>query len=249
MVDAMNVAGARIELWVQQRQGAPALSAVLRALMGELEAAGARVSLSVPERDMLDPRRVSRPDLVLLRTATTMGLAIAQGYEATGVAFLNGARETVRAQRPAAVSRVLTGAGVAVPLSLAAAGAVERRHAHPGAVATRVRREPWVDVDRRRDRPSVRVYVAGEALFAARRRVSARTAMGPQMEPVALDERSAAVARATARALGLPLVGLDLRMEAGEPVVADADPLPSFRGFPTAVAALAAEVERALEAR
>src|SRR5690242_20691503 len=202
----MSVAGARIDLWVQEREGSPALSAVLRALMDDLQARGARVELVLPERDMLDPRRVSRPDLVLLRTTTTMGLAIAQGYEATGVPFLNGARETVRAYRPATVSKVLAHAGVAVPLTFAAAGAVERRGAQPAAVATLPQRPPVLDLDRRRQRPAVRVYVVGEALFAATKRTSAVTAMGAQMEPVALDERAAATARSAAGALGLRLV-------------------------------------------
>jgi glutathione synthase/RimK-type ligase-like ATP-grasp enzyme len=244
----MSVTGARIELWVQEREGSPALSAVLRALVGELQARGARVDLVLPERDMLDPRRVSRPDLVLLRTTTTMGLAIAQGYEATGVRFLNGARETVRAHRPAAVSRVLANAGVPVPLTFAAAGAVERRSSRPAAVGTLPQPSPVLDLDRRRQPSGVRVYVAGEALFAARKTASALTSMGAQTEPVALDERAAATARSAAGALGLRLVGLDMRYEAGQPIVIDAEPLPAFRGFPTAVAAVTAEVERALEA-
>jgi glutathione synthase/RimK-type ligase-like ATP-grasp enzyme len=245
----MSVAGARIDLWVQEREGSPALSAVLRALTDDLQARGARVELVLPERDMLDPRRVSRPDLVLLRTTTTMGLAIAQGYEASGVRFLNGARETVRAHRPATVGKVLAHAGVPVPLTFAAAGAVERRGSRPAGVATLPQRSPLLDFDRRRMPSGVRVYVAGEALFAARKRVSALTSMGPQMEPVALNERAAATARAAAAALGLRLVGLDMRYEAGQPMVTDVEPLPAFRGFPTAVAALTAEVERALEAR
>jgi glutathione synthase/RimK-type ligase-like ATP-grasp enzyme len=245
----MSVAGAQIELWVQEREGSPALSAVLRGLMGELQARGARVGLVLPERDMLDPRRVSRPDLVLLRTTTTMGLAIAQGYEATGVRFLNGARETVRAHRPATVGRVLAHAGVPVPRTFATAGAVERRGSRPGTVGTLPQRSPVLGVDRRRQRPGVRVYVAGEALFAGRKRVSPLASMGAQMEPVALDERAVATARSAAGALGLRLVGLDMRYEAGQPMVTDAEPLPAFRGFPTAVAALTAEVERALDPR
>src|SRR3954452_9470456 len=234
----MSVTGARIELWVQEREGSPALSAVLRALVSDLQVRGARVELVLPERDMLDPRRTSRPDLVLLRTTTTMGLAIAQGYEATGVRFLNGARETVRAHRPATVSKVLAHAGVAVPLTFAAAGAVERRGLRPAAVATLPQRASVLDFDRRRQRPGIRVYVAGEALFAARKRISALTCMGPRTEPVALDERAAATARSASTALGLRLVGLDMLYEAGHPIVTDAEPLPGFHGFPTAVAAL-----------
>jgi ribosomal protein S6--L-glutamate ligase len=272
--------GACIELWVEERGGAPAVNAVMAALLAELAAAGARVAAVVPEQEAFDPRVPRRPDLVLLKTPTTLGLAMAQAYEAAGVRFLNPARATVRAHDKAAVVGRLAAAGVPVPVTFLNAGsgdlplpgmwiAKPTRGVHGVGVSGHARladavaaippagRHGWIAADGtglvqarvgRPEEPDVKVYLAGEALFAGRKRFSATSFRSDAIEPAALGERAAAVVRAAAHALELPLLGVDLRIEGGEPVVIDANPFPGFRGFPTAVAALRAHVERALEA-
>ena len=66
----------------------------------------------------MDPRSLlyaSPPDLVLLKTATTLSLSLALSDEAHGVKFLNGARDTLRAHDKAATVARLAAAGLPVP--------------------------------------------------------------------------------------------------------------------------------------
>ena len=80
------LAGRRIELWVEARGGVAAINPVMRTLVQELEAAGAMADVRVPEHEVVDPENmldVRPPDLVLLKTATTLSLslALADDYE------------------------------------------------------------------------------------------------------------------------------------------------------------------------
>ncbi|TCJ18331.1 hypothetical protein E0L93_06215 [Rubrobacter taiwanensis] len=107
--------GRRIELWVEARNGAAAVNPVMRALLDRLEAAGARATVRVPEHELADPREERRPDLALLKSATTLALSRAVVAEASGTRFLNGARFTLRAHDKAATIARLAAAGLPVP--------------------------------------------------------------------------------------------------------------------------------------
>lgn len=112
------LSGRPIELWVEARGGVAAVNPVMRALLDDLPAVGAAVSIRVPEHKVADPRRLldgEPPDLVLLKTATTLGLSLAIADEAHGVKFLNGARETLKAHDKAAAMARLAAAGLPVP--------------------------------------------------------------------------------------------------------------------------------------
>ena len=70
--------GRRIELWVEPRGGAPAVNPIMRRLLDDLCSAGASVSVRVPEHELEDPTRLlvePPPALVLLKTATSLGLS------------------------------------------------------------------------------------------------------------------------------------------------------------------------------
>jgi ribosomal protein S6--L-glutamate ligase len=113
-----SLARRHIELWVEARGGAAAINPVMRVLVQNLEASGAMVDVRVPEHEVVDPRSLldaSPPDLVLLKTATTLSLSLALGDEAHGVKFLNGARDTLRAHAKAATVARLAAAGLPVP--------------------------------------------------------------------------------------------------------------------------------------
>jgi ribosomal protein S6--L-glutamate ligase len=108
----------RVELWVEARNGVPAVNPIMRSLLDELAAAGAAVSVRVPEHEIHDPLELASgrpPDLVLLKSATTLALSLAVADEAHGVKFLNGARATLRAHDKAATIARLAAAGLPVP--------------------------------------------------------------------------------------------------------------------------------------
>lgn len=107
------IRGPRIELWVEERGGEPAVNPIMRSLLRTLAADGAEVSASVPERTVHDP--ADRPDLVLLKSATDLAISLAVAAEAAGGNFLNGARATRRAHDKAAAIATLAAAGLAVP--------------------------------------------------------------------------------------------------------------------------------------
>lgn len=95
----------------------------------------------------------------------------------------------------------------------------------------------------------VKVYVAGESVFAGRKAYGPRSYATDDVAPAELDPHTEEVVRAAGEALGLRLFGVDLRFEDGDPVIIDANPFPGYRGFPESVPALRAEIERFLKDR
>ena len=95
------------------------------------------------------------------------------------------------------------------------------------------------------DEPDLKVYVAGERMFAAAKAFSSTSFASDEMRPVELDTAQRDIVRAAGETLGLRLFGVDLRADAGAPVVIDVNPFPGFRGFPEAMPALLAEIDRA----
>ena len=277
----------RIELWVEARQGAPAVNPVMRLLLDDLASAGAAVAARVPEHELIDPIdlavRGGGADLVLLKTPTTLGLSLASADEASGVRFLNSARATLRAHDKAAVLACLAAAGVPVPASYLVAPTGEAiepppdladnwvtkpvRGVHgqgvtmgrgPLTLAAPAEAESTnglvVDDGARivqtrigGDEPDLKVYVAGARYFAGRKRFGPLSYRDDRIEPVSLDTPTGALVARVGAALGLRCFGVDLREGEDGPVVIDANPFPGYRGFPGAVAALRAEIERALE--
>ena len=128
--------GRRIVLWVERRGGAPAVNPVMEALLERLAAEGATTSVRVPESEVIDlsvPPAHERPDLVLLKSATTLALSLAVADEQAGGRFLNPARATLRAQDKAAALARLAAAGLPVPETLLWGGTSELPPS-PGAV-------------------------------------------------------------------------------------------------------------------
>jgi ribosomal protein S6--L-glutamate ligase len=112
------VSARRIELWVEPRGGAPAVNPVMQQLLDALRLDGAEVAVRVPEHEIASPESDSdapRPDLILLKTATSLGLSRALAEEARGVRCLNSARASWRASDKAFVLARLAAAGLPVP--------------------------------------------------------------------------------------------------------------------------------------
>ena len=93
----------------------------------------------------------------------------------------------------------------------------------------------------------IKVYVAGEMLFAGTKTFSATSYTNNDIAEQQLDEHTVAIVRAVGPALGLRCYGVDLRMDGDTPTIIDANPFPGYRGFPGAIPALRAEIERTLE--
>jgi ribosomal protein S6--L-glutamate ligase len=275
-----------IELWVEARGGVAAINPIMRVLVQDLGAAGAIVGVRVPEHEVVDPRSLleaSPPDLVLLKTATTLSLSLALSDEAHGVKFLNGARDTLRAHDKAATVARLAAAGLPVPPTFlfqsgtngkapqsGAGGSwvakptrgvhgrgVAFYRAFPAALdagATLDADDSYVVDDGTRllqrriggAECDVKVYVAGERMFAGFKAFGHESYAADEIDPVTLDARTEEMIHTVGEALNLRLFGVDLRFEDGEPVIIDANPLPGYRGFPEAVPALRSEIERAL---
>jgi len=147
----------RIELWVEARDGVPAVNPIMRFLLDELAAAGADVSIRVPEHEIINPEQLldERPaDLVLLKSATTLTLSLAVADEIHGVRFLNGARETLTVHDKAATVARLAAAGLPVPETYLLDGGAEQPQASAGA------RGEWVA------KPVRAVHGRGVAVYA-----------------------------------------------------------------------------------
>lgn len=276
-------AGRRVELWVEARNGVPAINPIMQILLDRL--ASAEVSVRIPEREIVDPRQIPGgrvPDLVLLKSATTLALSVAVADEMRGVKFLNGARTTLLAYDKAATVARLAAVGLPVPETYliqpdmngtapAKTGgawvAKPTRGVHGYGVtihsglpvtlevptAPRQRASYVVDdgtrlVQRRigDHEDDLKVYVAGEKLFAGRKAFGPDSYADDGISPVTLDPATAEMVRAVGEALDLRLFGVDLRFEGGRPVIIDANPFPGYRGFPAAVPALLSEIERSL---
>jgi ribosomal protein S6--L-glutamate ligase len=280
------LAGKHVELWVEARGGVAAINPVMRALVQDLEASGAAMDVRVPEHEVVDPRYLldaRRPDLVLLKTATTLSLSLALADEAHGVKFLNGASDSLRAHDKAATVARLAAVGLPVPETFlfqpGTNGEVPRsgaggpwvakptRGVHGRGVGVYPAFPAALDAGATFDddgsyvvddgtrlvqrkvggaEDDVKVYVAGERLFAGFKTFGAESYAANEIDAVTLDAQTEEVIRDVGEALGLRLFGVDLRFEDGEPVVIDANPFPGYRGFPDAVPALRAEIERAL---
>jgi ribosomal protein S6--L-glutamate ligase len=277
-----------IELWVEARGVVPAINPIMRVLVQDLEASGAMVDVRVPEHEVVDPRSLldaSPPDLVLLKSATTLSLSLALADESLGVKFLNGARDTLRAHDKAATVARLAAAGLPVPETFlvqpgtngkvppSGAGgawvAKPTRGVHGRGVAVYPEFPAAFDagatleddgsyvvddgtrlLQRRIGGPEddVKVYVAGERIFAGFKTFGPESYAANEIEAMTLDARTEEMIQAVGEALNLRLFGVDLRFEDGEPVIIDANPLPGYRGFREAIPALRAEIERALGA-
>jgi ribosomal protein S6--L-glutamate ligase len=119
------LAGRRLELWVEARDGGPAVNPVLHALLQDLAETGADLRVRVPEAEIVaagGPSRGERPDLVLLKTPGALALALASAVEASGVPCLNPAPATLRAQDKGATVARLAAAGLPVPATFLSAG-------------------------------------------------------------------------------------------------------------------------------
>jgi len=259
--------GCRLALWVEERDGRAAVNPVMRGLLAALRADGAIVRVRVVERGRTTPRSAAGADLVLLKSFGPLACSLALATERHGQRFLNGGKATVRATDKAAVVAALAAARLAVPASWLRVPVTGRRESrvpvdarsgsgwytkpvngihgegvarHPGptpparsssAAPELVQAAVGTGVD-------LKVYVAGDVVFAARKAFSTGSFASGAVERIPADPDVIRMARYAADALDLRCFGLDLRLDETGAAIVDANPFPGFRGFPDAVPAL-----------
>lgn len=113
----------RIELWVERRDGAPAVNLVMQTIIERLCADGVKTTVRAPDQEMIDFDELGwgpsgAPDLILLKSATSVALAMAVAAQAGGVRCLNHADATLRAHDKAATFARLYDAGLRVPTTM-----------------------------------------------------------------------------------------------------------------------------------
>jgi glutathione synthase/RimK-type ligase-like ATP-grasp enzyme len=96
------------------------------------------------------------------------------------------------------------------------------------------------------DQADLKVYVADGRCFAGAKRFAEGSYATDRIAPVALDDATTELVHAAGAALGLSCFGVDLRSGEDGSAIVDVNPFPGYRGFPDAVPALRAEIERAL---
>lgn len=116
-----------VELWVEARDGRPAVNPVVREMLDALVRLGHDVDVVVPDERPVVPTgetRAAAPDLVLLKSTTPAALSAAAVAEASGVRFLNRAAASIAVSDKAFALARLAAAGVPVPHTLLAADGV-----------------------------------------------------------------------------------------------------------------------------
>lgn len=99
------------------------------------------------------------------------------------------------------------------------------------------------------DGPDTKVYVAGGRCFVAAKHFAPDSFTSNDIAHASLDHDEIEMVRGVGRALELACYGVDLRRHCGRMIIVDANPFPGYRGFPEAIPALLAEIERALVER
>jgi len=268
--------GCRIALWVEERDGRAAVNPVMQDLLAALRADGAATRVRVIERRTAGPRSDSGQDLILLKSFGPLARSLALASEHRGQRFLNGAAATVRTGDKAAVVARLAAAGLAVPVTwLRDVGLVrEPRSSRVAGWSRRGWFTKPVDgvhgagvqshsapVAPSRHSGSggpelvqvavgsgadLKVYVAGDAVFVARKAFAPGSFTSDAIERIAADPEVIRIARCAGEALELDCFGLDLRSGDDGPVIVDANAFPGFRGFPDAIPALRSLVHASL---
>ena len=251
------------------RRVPPVPSPVLVEVYEHLERRGFSVEDGIAE-EMLHRADLLRPehDLYLLKSHTELSLSIAGALHARGARFLNPYPCCAAAQNKIVSTRRLAAAGVPVPrtwvtgdfelLREVAATTpliVKPYLGHRGIGIHVVRRPEDLRTLEPSDTPvvvqeyfdgadeDVKVYVAGEDVFAVRKPFSPMSFTVPG-RPCEVSPELREIALSAGRALGLGLYGLDVVEAPHGPVVVDVNYFPGYKGVPGAAAHIATYIER-----
>jgi len=244
----------------------PAFVAAM-ALLGER---GITVTSGIPDEALLSPERlVARHDLYVLKSQTELALSVASVLHDRGARFVNPFYGCALAQNKITAAARLAAAGVRVPRSWVTAdfallAELVARHpviakpyrGHRGAGVKVLRtvtdlralaapdQQPMLvqEFIASEDACDLKVYVAGEQVFAVRKPFSAESFRGTG-EPCAVPPAVREMALRCGRAFGIGLYGIDIINGPNGPVVVDFNHSPGFRGVPDAAPVIAGHIE------
>jgi ribosomal protein S6--L-glutamate ligase len=234
-----------------------------------LERRGFEVESTIPEEALLRSDLLEGGDrLWLLKSYGELALAVAATLHARGARILNPYPASISARNKIVASRILSAAGVPAPRTwvtgdLELVRPILREHAvvvkpsmgwrGEGVAIVRDERElralprPTSPVVVQELLPGtgedLRVYVAGEEIFATRKPFSASSFAVPG-RPVAVTREIRALARRCGEAFGLALYGLDVLETPRGPFVVDVNTFPGYKGCAGAAEAVADTIER-----
>jgi ribosomal protein S6--L-glutamate ligase len=247
------------------------VSDVTREMLSHLQANGAQVDIVVPEAETLDLSTVSpQYDLYLLKAKSTLSFALANALEARGARLVNTFGATHLTKDKIAATAVIAGVGVPVPRSWATVDPARLRpflshgplwiKPRRGSMGEGIRRvitpedlaecrlKPGEALLAQQEVPSegddLKVYVAGEQVWAITRPYPARTEQEKHGQPATVTPEVRDAALRCGRALGLELYGVDFLRHHDRFWAVDVNAFPSYKGIPEAPSALADYVWR-----
>ncbi|HEV3479715.1 MAG TPA: ATP-grasp domain-containing protein [Gaiellaceae bacterium] len=250
------------------RRVPPVPSPVLLEVFELLEERGFDVESGIPEELVARPDLIRvEHDLYILKSHTELALSIAGVLDTLGARLLNPYASCTTTQDKIVASRRLRAAGVSTPRSWVTgeltllAPLVEETplivkpyRGHRGSGISVVRSAGELAAVERPPTPvliqeyvegngeDVKVYVAGEEVFAVRKEFSPTSFTRPgRFCPVSSEVRE--IALACGRILGLGLYGLDVLETDSGPVVVDVNYFPGYKGIPDVAPVIADYIE------
>lgn len=250
------------------RRVPPVPSPVLLEVFAILERRGFQIESGIPEEQIARPDRLRlEHDVYLLKSHTELALSMAGVLETLGARLLNPYASCIATQDKIVASRRLRAAGVPIPrcwvtgdLALLAPIVeetpliVKPHRGHRGAGISIVRNASELAALEPPDGPvliqehvdgsgeDVKVYVAGDSVFAVRKEFSPTSFTRPGRScRVSPEVRE--IALACGRILGLGLYGLDVLETDEGPVVVDVNYFPGYKGIPDVAPLIADYIE------
>lgn len=234
----------------------PVESPVLREVLRALRKRGFEVETGIAEEIVAQPDRLApEHDLYVLKSHTELALSIAGVLHSQGARLLNPYPSCFAAQNKIVAARRLAAAGVPTPRcwvtgDLTLMRSIAEQHAliikpylgHRGA-GIRIVRKPSELEAVSSDGPTLiqeylagggedlKIYVAGEHVFAVRKPFSVRSFTEPG-QPCSVGAEVHAIALRCGKAFGLGLYGVDMIETADGPVVVDLNYFPGYKGVP-----------------
>jgi ribosomal protein S6--L-glutamate ligase len=250
------------------RRVPPVPSPVLLEVFDILEHRGFTIESGIPEEQLARPDRLRvEHDLYILKSHTELALSLAGVLDTLGARLLNPYASCITTQDKIVASRRLRAAGVPVPrcwvtgdLALMAPVAeetplvVKPHRGHRGAGISIVRNPSELAALPPLDGPmliqeqvdgsgeDVKVYVAGDSVFAVRKQFSPTSFTRPGRS-YAVSSEVRELALACGRILGLGLYGLDVLETDEGPVVVDVNYFPGYKGIPDVAPVIADYIE------
>ena len=250
------------------RRVPPVPSPVLLEVFELLERRGFQVASGIPEELVARPDCIRlEHDLYVLKSHTELSLSIAGVLDTLGARLLNPYASCITTQDKIVASRRLRAAGVPAPRSWVTGDLtliaplvdempliVKPHRGHRGAGISVVRSRSELTALAPPEVPvliqeyvagsgeDVKVYVAGDSVFAVRKEFSPTSFTRPGRAcPVGAELRE--IALSCGRVLGLGLYGLDVLETESGPVVVDVNYFPGYKGIPGAASVIADYIE------